>query len=358
MTMERIVYLLGAGFSAPLGLPVVRNFLELSKDLYFREEDTYEHFEKVFDTIRDLSVCKNYYTTDLYNIEEILSLLEMSSSLVGDEETRQSFIQYISDVIRHYTPSNGGRTRGQHWARTVFGPEPWNYYALFVATILNFPVRRMTEPVNSTEYLPMDPIPRAIEYSVITLNYDLVLESLAGDLNDWVVKEDAVLAKSHPYRHFDRDHKQYPSPGGRFNGYLCKLHGSIDTGDIIPPTWNKRLAQGTLLKAWEIAHFLLQHANHVRIIGYSLPEADSYIKYLLRAASLNNLHLKTFDVLCLDRDETVRKRYDAFVCFPNYRFKSGCVKNYLEQHVNYYGGWPFTVDLGGLEEVHQGFFSG
>jgi hypothetical protein len=355
--MERIVYLLGAGFSAPLGIPVVRNFLERSKDLYFQDQDNYAHFLAVFDTIRELSVCKNYYTIDLLNIEDILSLLEMRSTLVHEEKSRQSFVRYIADVVRHYTPSNGGRTHGEHWARTVFGPEPWSYYALFVATLLNFPVRRMTEPPNTTEYLPMDPIPRATEYAVITLNYDLVLERLAGDLNDWVVKEDDSLAKRHPRRHFRRDFRSRPDEGG-FNGYLAKLHGSIDTADIIPPTWNKRLAKGILLKAWRIAHWLLANANHVRIIGYSLPEADSYIKYLLRAAVVDNPHLKTFDVLCLDCDGAVRKRYDNFLCFRNYRFKSRCVKDYLEDHANRYGGWPATVELGALEEVHQTFFSG
>ena len=32
--MNRVVYVLGAGFSAPLGIPIVRSFLEKSKDLY------------------------------------------------------------------------------------------------------------------------------------------------------------------------------------------------------------------------------------------------------------------------------------------------------------------------------------
>jgi len=35
--LEKVVYLLGAGFSAPLGLPVMSNFLEKSKDIYFAD---------------------------------------------------------------------------------------------------------------------------------------------------------------------------------------------------------------------------------------------------------------------------------------------------------------------------------
>ena len=78
--MERVVYLLGAGFSAPLGLPVMSNFLMKSKDMYSEDPDRYSHFKKVFDRIREMSVCKNYYKADLFNIEEVLSILEISGS--------------------------------------------------------------------------------------------------------------------------------------------------------------------------------------------------------------------------------------------------------------------------------------
>jgi len=32
--MDKVVYFLGAGFSAPLGLPVTSNFIVKSKDMY------------------------------------------------------------------------------------------------------------------------------------------------------------------------------------------------------------------------------------------------------------------------------------------------------------------------------------
>ncbi len=79
--MENVVYLLGAGFSAPLGLPVMSNFLEKAKDLYFSDEIKYKSFFKVLDKIKDLSIIKNYYHADLLNIEEILSILEMQQFL-------------------------------------------------------------------------------------------------------------------------------------------------------------------------------------------------------------------------------------------------------------------------------------
>jgi hypothetical protein len=53
--MNNVVYLLGAGFSAPLGLPVMSNFLDRSKDMYFADNATYAHFLPVFETINVLT---------------------------------------------------------------------------------------------------------------------------------------------------------------------------------------------------------------------------------------------------------------------------------------------------------------
>ena len=45
---------MGAGFSAPAGLPVMSNFLLKSKDLYFKDQTRYKHFEEVFKKIDQL----------------------------------------------------------------------------------------------------------------------------------------------------------------------------------------------------------------------------------------------------------------------------------------------------------------
>ena len=56
--MENVVYLLGAGFSAPLGLPVMDNFLEKSKDLYQKDPQKYADFLDVFKEIDRLGKIK------------------------------------------------------------------------------------------------------------------------------------------------------------------------------------------------------------------------------------------------------------------------------------------------------------
>src|SRR5713101_3208570 len=124
---ERVVYVLGAGFSAPLGLPTVGNFLERSKDLYFREPAKYPEFKAVFDTINRLSVCKNYFKTDLFNIEEILSLLEMQCAVTDSKQDRQRFVKYICDVITAYTPPPPTTATG-NWEGVTLGPGGWPLY--------------------------------------------------------------------------------------------------------------------------------------------------------------------------------------------------------------------------------------
>ena len=138
---------------------------------------------------------------------------------------------------------------------------------------------------------------------------------------------------------------------------LAKLHGSVDTGDIVPPTWSK-VVDSRIREAWRAAFDLVQGANHIRFIGYSLPLADSYVKYLLKSAIVDAPHLKTIDVICHDSTGDVKRRYDEFIRFPNYQFLNGTTQAYLSG----LGGHTPTIQDGAgfsfcrfsnLEAVHR-----
>ena len=99
--MERVVYILGAGFSEPLGLPLTSNFLRKSKDM----PSSCERFGNIFKAIDRMSNSKTYYSTDVLNIEEVLSILEMNQRIHGERgDLKHQVIDYIKDVIQHYTP--------------------------------------------------------------------------------------------------------------------------------------------------------------------------------------------------------------------------------------------------------------
>jgi hypothetical protein len=313
--MDHIVYFLGAGFSAPLGIPVMRNFLIKSRDMFSEDPKRYKHFEKVFQLIRDMNVAKSYYETDLFNIEEILSILEMRDQIGGKRAKR--FIKYISDVILHYSPpvpvSDTTRYPANWHTRFLADAAIWQPYFYFVANLFNLRIGRPTGQVIFE--VKADTV--AARYSVLTLNYDLVLETISQFFTS--------SFRGGGRFHFAESYGKLAEGEVR----LGKLHGSVGRDDIIAPTWNKGINKA-MVKVWDGAHEILKQANQIRIIGYSLPLADAYIKYLLKSAVIDTPHLKQIDVLCRDSDGRTWERYRDFIKLDYARFADADVLSYLE----------------------------
>jgi hypothetical protein len=350
--MEKVVYLLGAGFSAPLGLPVMSNFRLKSEEMYAAEPEKYAYFQEVFSTIHRLSIAKNYYEIDLFNIEEILSVLEMVDYLEGNS-LKQSFLQYIVDVVNHYTPSFQGaeqeRLGGMVKTRSIFGPhQGWRPYGFFVANLFNVNLVRDARTFPRKHYAPLTcrPLdqPQA-QYAIISLNYDMVLENICAHLAD-------NLPSGAPLR-LAQSYSATPSAPT-----LVKLHGSVDTGVIVPPTWSKGVNKN-IAPAWKLAYQLLAEATHLRIIGYSLPDADTYVRYLLKAAVTEEPRLKKIDVICKDTDGSVQSRYAELCRFKFFDFIAADVMDYLKAHSDLYEDQHDLAEPGipmdRLEEAHAQF---
>jgi hypothetical protein len=61
---------------------------------------------------------------------------------------------------------------------------------------------------------------------------------------------------------------QLSKAAGNRGPVLAKLHGSADSGVIVPPTW----AKGThrrIAPTWKKAFEVLENSNQIRFIGYS-----------------------------------------------------------------------------------------
>jgi hypothetical protein len=355
--MERVVYLLGAGFSAPLGLPVMSNFLEKSRDMFSKHPDRYQYFPNLFEQIKKFSFVKNYYNSDLFNIEEIFSIVEMASQLEG-EALKDDFINYLSDVVEFYTPLivPYGSELPSNWDRVIFSNNQiQNNYGLFVAALLNLRIKAkmiksyqqkirelQIERMNKSETV----------YAVITLNYDKVLENFSECRYPYLSsqKDQLIFASE-----LNDEIKPFSN-----QTILAKLHGSVGLDNVVPPTWSKGVDQ-KIQPAWRMAYKALVEATQIRIIGYSLPEADAYVKYLLKAAIMKTPHLKRFDVLCMDDiNGTVRQRYDKFVAFPGYLFQAKSVTDYLEFHSKSYEisreSGVEVLEANKLENAHVRFF--
>lgn len=321
--MEKVVYILGAGFSAPLGLPVMSNFLVKSRDLYFQDQYKYEHFKGVFSLIKNMSVGKNYYKMDLFNIEEILSVIEMEGGLMG-KKLAKKFVDYIIDVICAFTPDQADPHLPANYHEFLFGKQTsWKMYGHFLMSVMNLKVNYLREKAGGSvnnQYLTSKQDSN-FRYSFITLNYDLVIEKVVEYINRHYPPIEGGVAIT-----INRASGEYDRSWNSLN--LAKLHGSVDDRKIVPPTWSKSL-QTDIRKEWSRAYQILKDANYIRFVGYSMPSSDSYVQYLLKSASIISLHLKGIDAVCLDPEGSVRQRFDKFVEFNDKRFCSISTQDYL-----------------------------
>ena len=353
--MESVVYILGAGFSAPLGLPVMANFLEKAKDLYFKDPTKFSYFNEVFREINHLYKIAGFFKSDLFNIEEILSILEMKSSLAGKFD-EGLFTKFISDVISAYTPEIKPPpdliTTPQNWPISVYrSQDGWSDYLRFTYGLFNLKVTPERDRYDRPSAFHFDSNLSHSRYSVITLNYDLVLEKAI----------ERLLQCTRIYGNSQKPHFQREQSGDlildKLAVPLAKLHGSTDSNDITPPTWNKSLDE-KVKASWQLAYKVLSNANHIRILGYSLPTTDAYVRYLLKSAILENHHLKSLDVIC--KGASVKSNFDEFIQFHKYRYFNVDIKQYLDPYsVTRFGGDPVSNDgsLGFyfLEELHALF---
>lgn len=328
--MERIVYILGTGFSAPAGIPTIRDFLTVANDLYRTNRQEFAYFKDVFDRLDTLGHVNTFYAADLKNIEDVLSMLEMrafASTNLKDMIDLRLFEKFISSVVLEKTPKITGDFK-LSFAQMVFNnshQELLNLYSSFVLGLFNVELdlieSERNKPISNID------VPQIIStknvdaphYDVISLNYDTMLENSLEALVKHIVKDCNC---------------EFSVNADKSKVLLAKLHGDANTGVLVCPTWNKsavRDAEKQSIKdAWRGAYASLTSATQIRILGYSLPELDAYIRYLLKAAIHNSRDLTRIDVLCLDPGGDVEERYKKLIPgFSGFRFISANVQDYL-----------------------------
>jgi len=343
--MEKIVYILGAGFSAPRGLPIMSDFLSRARDMMRDYDQEYNHFDEILNKINEINGIKNYFKADLFNIEEVLSILEMKSDL-GGEDYAKLFRELIKEVVNYYTPKIPKLEKfpGSNWYHYIFGPDDlWNRYGCFMANLRNLAIYKTDN--DFFDLLGKKNI--STSYSVLTLNYDLILENTYN----FIKSQYGEISNQRPVG-FD----------------LIKLHGSADSDVIIAPTFNKSTIRD-VKEIWKTARKRLQESNQIRIIGYSLPNSDNHVRYLLKSSILNTDNLKKIDVICRDQKNKVGDRYNEFFDGSCYDFIRGNVEDYLNEvfqiQMNQFERTKkisrkdtmIYYDFNSLEEAHKRFKS-
>jgi hypothetical protein len=90
----------------------------------------------------------------------------------------------------------------------------------------------------------------------------------------------------------------------------CTVCNSVRKPIIIPPTWQKEYINPNLIELWLKAEWQLQRTNKIFFIGYSLPESDVNVRYLLKKSLYRkNAPVEIYIINTADIDSDERKRY-------------------------------------------------
>ena len=81
----------------------------------------------------------------------------------------------------------------------------------------------------------------------------------------------------------------------------CSKCGSLQKAVIVPPTYFKEYSNHYLQQQWRLAERLLTEAKHIVFCGYSFPDADIHVKYLLKKAEINRSQRNTFKISVINR---------------------------------------------------------
>ena len=110
---------------------------------------------------------------------------------------------------------------------------------------------------------------------------------------------------------------------------------------IVPPTYYKDMSNTALNTIWNKSEYLLRNAKHIVFCGYSFPDADMHIKYLLKRIETNRkLPLQVTvinhfngkdDWICKDEEN----RYNRFFRTPVNYVKDCSFQDFAKHPENY-----------------------
>lgn len=355
--MSDIVFILGAGASRDCGAPLMHDFLDTAHTLLrtgLVEESKREDFERVLRAISSLQKIHSKSQFDLNNIESIFTALEISNVLGKLPDFEREEIPAVIASLKEVIVETLEKTIAfPMQGRSITPTKSYDSFSKLIKHLKNETRLKLSS-------------------SVITFNYDIALDmamykneqgpvygigsefrsafptkllKLHGSLNWAVNKEDNTVQPLTLHEYFQAGYSYnglneikgcFVPIGSQLQQYYSK-HSSMEVESepvIIPPTWNKADYHHLISKTWGLAANELEEAEHVFIIGYSLPETDAFFKLLYGIGSAGNTPLKNFIVYNPDQSGEVENRFRNMLgpgALARFKFKSldfsNCIKD-------------------------------
>ena len=312
--MSDVVFILGAGASRDCGGPLMSDFLDISQELLLsrKVDDKEEEFKRVFEAIGGLQRVHSKAQIDLYNIESIFTALELGKVIKRfpnlSEESIDSTINALKALIVRTLEA---RIEFRRRNGRVIAPKT---YRTFVDLIKGIQERRANPLSCSVITFNYD---IALDYALVseelTPNYCLTPQSgggfpllkLHGSVN-WASKGAGQAKRIHPVdlAPIYRQTQAFPDQDDTVTKLMVgsDIRSSIQDYEvdqqpvIVPPSWNKADYHRDLTEVWSNAAAHLSESDYIFVIGYSLPETDSFFRHLYALGSESSKPLKKIGV--------------------------------------------------------------
>jgi len=335
--LSSVVFILGAGASKQCGAPLMGDFFDIARDLLNSHKvgDKREQFEKVFSAIGNLQAVHSKAQLDLNNIESIFTVLELGNVIqrvpgLNSEEIPKTISALKELIVKTLELTILFPNYDNH----INAPKPYDEFAILL------------------KYLRKDAFPSQT-VSVITFNYDIAVDMaicradmgpnyiIGNTPDDRFSRIDVPLMKLHGSLNWAKDKENQNIEPLHLSTYLKKYEmasyeentfKSLPIGSnlahyfsiertievesepvIVPPSWNKADYHHALSDIWAAAAQNLSEAEYIFIIGYSLPETDSFFRHLYALGSVSKTALRKFIVFNPDQSGDVDNRFRALL---------------------------------------------
>lgn len=362
--MSNVAFILGAGASRQCGAPLMFDFLDVASDLLRANavQEKRAEFEKVFSAIGDLQVVHSKSQLDLNNIESIFTVLELGRiiqrvpGLTADQIP--SIIAALKDlIVKTLEVTIPFPTKGRY----IGVPKPYEEFAKLL------------------KHLIAEAHPRR-SVSVLTFNYDIAVDmalyraglgpdyvisapprhdqpipllKLHGSLNWATETSTGAIRPLHLANYFQYYRLDGFGEGGDVRvpigsqlAEYFKSNASLQVNReplIVPPSWNKADYHAALSDVWAHAARHLSEAEHIFILGYSLPETDSFFRHLYALGSVGTTPLRRIEVFNPDQSGETDARFQALLgpgAKARYRYHTLTFENAIPLILDYFPKRP------------------
>ncbi len=329
--MSDVVFILGAGASKQAGGPLMYEFLDTAALLLAqgRVDEHKSQFEQVFRAISALQAVHSKSNLDLQNIESIFTALEVGKVL---QKLPGFDVDEIAETIDALKRLIIVTLQTQMEFPFVDGRIVPHYpYGEFADLLLY--LKKEAHPARSVSVLTFN-YDIATDYALhnrgLSPNYGfsgpqfgdrtVPLLKLHGSIN-WATDSktgDVVpLSMQDYFKKFGPQGPFYESKtisipiGSQLQKYFHDFTESEVEPEpvIVPPVWSKGEYHQLLSEVWAQAAHELSEAQHIFIIGYSMPETDAFFRLLYGLGTAGSVPIRQFVVANPDRTGAVEGRF-------------------------------------------------